>query len=162
MAAGPRIEVSADPEALQKAMDALTAYKAAKDAYDDVETKAAEKRDKAITDARAAYGKALGTAQNKLIEAEKEAKKAGVKFPSASSSSKSTGVTRTRLTLEQVKDKLPADEFTTNELAAALGCSTPKAREFISTLLEDHTITEKGSRPNPSGKGRASSVYAKA
>jgi hypothetical protein len=154
----PTLAVSADPEAIQAAMEALAAYREAESNLAKVDAVALRK----LEAARLAYAKTIGKAQAELDAARQEAERRGVVFPGGgprSSAGRPKGRTRSTIGVDEARARLPAGEFTRRELAEVLGCSEPKAKRLLDVLEANGSVSKVGTRPSGSGRGRAAVTY---
>ena len=153
----PTITVTADPDALRAAMEALEAFKQAQEAYESAEATALEE----LEAARRAYGEKVAAAQSQLDQARAAAAAAGVDFGPAPGrrTARPTAARRTRTTIsyDEAMSRLPSGDFTARDLAETLDCSLPTAIRFAKQGVRDGRLTEKGTRS--SGRGRAAQVY---
>jgi len=164
VAGKPTITVTADPDALKAAMEALEAYSKAAEAYEATEAAALGRLKEAQAKANAAYAETIGKAKGKLDEAQKAAKAAGVNFPEGSTTKKSakaaSGSRSPRMSLEEVEAKLPDGDFKLSDLEGPLGRPAPTIRNYLMRLIEVGKVAEVGE--DSSGRGKPAKIYSKA
>jgi hypothetical protein len=74
----------------------------------------------------------------------------------------SSGTRRGRVTVEDIRQRLPAGPFTVKQLEAASGGSPGTVRKAVSELLAAGAITDLGADPKHASRGKAPTLYQKA
>lgn len=151
------ITVAADPDALKAAMTAVETLRRAEHDFDKAEQAARARLERAQRE----YRDALARARRKLDAARKQAAKAGISFPTGDPADGATPAARSRSTLkyDDAVKRLPKGDFTVTELAETLGCSLPLAKRFLEQMIDASVAVQNGTRPNPTGRGRAARLY---
>lgn len=73
----------------------------------------------------------------------------------------SSGRTRTRVTVDEVRAAIPRGSFTIKKLQEASGASPAVVRKVVQEELAEGRLQEKGTDPDHRGPGRAPTLYRK-